>query len=332
MGVADADEVETFSQTIPEGGQGDDSNALDSDASGQATANDGRSPADSPDVSRDALADSVPAPNEANIADAMPADSNTDAKVADAMPAGNDANVADATSRDAGSQDASDASQCTPIISGLLGHWTMDIASMIGTRLADSSGNHNDGTLVGFSQSPTAPGRFGEALAYPASGTAYVHVPVLPLNQAGGGMNTVSMWFYRSGNNISDVLAFLPSPRYDLWLTGGTGKYLCINTAQGECLGVQDANLRDRWVHVVAILANGPTAMGSLYVDGQNRNAACLTNSGFSPCGQSATAATPVDFGGPGFPFHGMLDEVRLYNRALTASEVLALYTGTACP
>src|SRR5258708_24255518 len=110
MGVADADEVETFSQTIPEGGQGDDSNALDSDASGQATANDGRSPADSPDVSRDALADSVPAPNEANIADAMPADSNTDANVADAMPAGNDANVADAMSRDSGSQAASDSS------------------------------------------------------------------------------------------------------------------------------------------------------------------------------------------------------------------------------
>jgi hypothetical protein len=40
-----------------------------------------------------------------------------------------------------------------------------------------------------------------------------------------------------------------------------------------------------------------------------------------------------VIFGGQtNFNFHGMLDDVRIYNRALTASEVSALYQGTACP
>jgi hypothetical protein len=254
---------------------GHDSSDLDSGTLDQA---DEGSPTDPPDVPVDAL----PAPNEANAIDATPADdamhgnpgidangadatsAGKDASVTDATPGGSDGNGADVTPRDAGGQDVSVGPQCTPITSGLVGHWTMDVASISGTRLADSSGNHNDGTLVGFSQPLTAAGRFGEALVYPASSAAYVHVPVLPVNQTPGGMNTISIWFYRRGTNISDVLAFLPSPNYDLGLTGsGTGKYLCINTASGECFGIQDTNLRDRWVHVVAIFANGPITMGT---------------------------------------------------------------------
>ncbi len=227
-----------------------------------------------------------------------------------------------------------DTPACVPVTSGLVGHWTMDAASILGTRLSDSSGNNNDGTLVGFAQPETAPGRFGEALVYPSTGMAYVQVPILPLDLTPGEMNTVSMWFYRSGNNIDDVLVLLPNePRYDLWLTGGTGNYLCINTGHGECVGVEDDSLRDRWVHVVAIFPNGPIGQGALYIDGQNRNAACVVDGGFSSCDVTGAAGAPVDFGGEtGFFFHGMLDDVRIYSRALEPAEVTALYGGTACP
>jgi hypothetical protein len=230
--------------------------------------------------------------------------------------------------------DASDAASCTPITHGLLGHWTMDAASISGTTLADSSGNHNDGTLVGFSQPETAAGRFGDALVYPATAAAYVTIPTLPLNGVPGGMNTVSMWYYRNPGTLSEALALLPnSPRYDLWLAED-GNYLCMNTGQGECMGIQANNLLGRWVHVVAIFVNGPIVQNVLYVDGQNKNAACVgAGGGFASCGASPTAAAPVIFGGQtDFNFHGMLDDVRIYNRALTASEASALYQGTACP
>jgi hypothetical protein len=47
----------------------------------------------------------------------------------------------------------------------------------------------------------------------------------------------------------------------------------------------------------------------------------------------NGTAALPVELGGESdFPFHGMLDEVEIFNRALTASEVSTLYNGMACP
>lgn len=248
---------------------------------------------------------------------------------------GSDASVAsDSESQDSGFEDASDASSCVPVTEGLIGHFTMDLDSIDGTRLSDSSGNQNDGMLVGFSQDDTAPGRFGEALVYPAIGTAYVNVPVLPLDRAPDGVNSVSLWFYRSGTDIDDVLALLPnSPRYDLWLTGGVGNYLCINTGHNECVGVENDDLRDHWVHVVAVFVNGPIENGLLYINGENGGAACIADGGFSSCELSSAAAAPVDFGGnTDFFFHGMLDEVRIYNRALDASEVTALYQGTACP
>jgi hypothetical protein len=247
--------------------------------------------------------------------------------------AGSDAQV-DAQVLDSASETTTEGGSCIPVTSGLIGHWTMDLASIDGTVLTDISGNHSDGTLVGFSQPDTAPGRFGEALVYPSVGMAHVHIGVLPLDQSPMASNTVSMWFNRASGAIDDVLAMLPSsPRYDLWLTGTAGNDLCINTGHGECFGVEDQNLTGRWVHVVAVFANGPIGEDTLYIDGQNRNAACLEDAGYSSCDQMGAAAAPVDFGGEtDFFFHGMLDEVRIYSRALDAAEVTALYTGTACP
>jgi hypothetical protein len=220
---------------------------------------------------------------------------------------------------------------CTDI-AGLVGYYTMDANSISGTRLADGSRNHNDATLVGFSAPLTATGKFGEALSYPAAGAAYVRISQLGLDQTPGNANSVSLWFYRSAGNINDVLVSLPdSPRYDLWLTDTAGPHLCINTGHGECFGILNSNMHDRWVHVVAVFNNGDTTQGHLYVDGNDANATCQP--GLPACVYGATAMAPVNFGGPTeFFFRGLLDEVRIYKRALTASEVSLLYRGQVCP
>jgi hypothetical protein len=209
----------------------------------------------------------------------------------------------------------------------------MDAASITGTTLADSSGNHNDGTLVGFPQNPTAQGKFGQALVYP--GTANVQIPKLGLDLASGGANSVSLWFFaHSGRTSNDILALLPNmpTRYDLWFHNNND--LCINTRRGECWGIHDTTLLDRWVHVVATFVNGSTSKDNIFVDGKNGNAACLTTAGYMPCTAAiGAAATPVELGGESdFPFHGMLDEVRIYNRELTGGEVSTLYSGAVCP
>ena len=330
-GVVDVAVVDTGTVEGDDGGPGEESaDTLDGGEEGDESVE----ASSSMEAGQEA---SVPeASDAAGDADATArTEAGADVVVADAIESGpGDASRDAAADADAPADAAPEAMGCIPIANGLLAHWTMDANSISGTKLADSSGNGNNGTLTGFPTPATAPGRFGDALSYPAASNAYVLVPTIALNQTAGGANSVSLWFYRTGT-VSDVLINLPdSPRYDLWLTGGTGDFLCINTAHNDCFGVQDNGILGRWVHVVAIFSNGPTTNGSLYIDGQNRNPACLAGTnGFGGCTSSATAAPPVSLGGQtSFYFHGLLDEVRIYNRALTAAEVSNLHNGTACP
>jgi hypothetical protein len=256
-----------------------------------------------------------------------------------------DSAIADAQDASSAAQDVTDepdASPCMPITTGLLAHWTMDDASISGTRLMDTSGNGNNGTLVGFPTPATVPGKFGQALAYSRSG-AYVNVPTLALNQSAGAVNSVSLWYYRSNTTtINDVLMFMPAnPQYAVWLVQWqpqtNGLFLCFNTGFADCFGAQDSTntsaLHDRWVHVVAMFSNGSTVQSGMYIDGKNTEPICQTAAGFQACNQQRTVAAPVILGGNSmYPFRGWLDEVRIYNRALTATEVTALYNGTACP
>lgn len=238
-----------------------------------------------------------------------------------------------------------DSPTCTPITVGLVGHYPMGAGSISGSNVSDVSGSGHNGSLVGFTQAEpqSAPAPYNQALVFPTADQGYVQIANLPLDTAPGGMNSVSMWFYRAGpvGNVNDVLVSLPNtPVYDLWLTwgikdAGANAYLCINVGQGDCFGIASANLLDRWVHVVAVFANGATTGGALYIDGQPQAAACVTTVGFSSCtGLSATAPAPLDLGtgNNGFFYYGSPYDARIYNRALTASEARALHDGTACP
>ena len=166
---------------------------------------------------------------------------------------------------------------------GLLGHWTMDTASVQGKRVADTSGGGNDGTILGTPPA-VVPGRFGEALGYPAS-------------------------------------------------SASTGHLLCFNTgSNNDCWGIDDPGLRDRWVHAVALFRDGPLWASELYVDGNKRVLTCTSAPGQS-CDTVRTVGLPLSLGGRSdFFFHGRLDDVRVYRRALDAVEVAALFDGTACP
>jgi hypothetical protein len=287
------------------------------------------------DATSEAVA--TPSGDVANDAQDEP-DRTIDAQDASSSP-GDAVAVADANDAASGEKDAAiaqDSSSCVPITSGLLAHWTMDSSSVNGTQLIDTSGHGNNGTLVGFPTPAAVPnGKFGQSLAYPSSG-AYVNIPTLALDQSSGGINSISLWYYRSNNiSINDVLVLMPnSPRYALWLTQRTGLFLCIDTASDDCFGVQDSTLHDRWVHVVAMFSNGPSVQSRLYVDGENGLPSCQSASGFADCAEQRTVAAPVVLGGESSPFffQGWLDEVRIYNRALTASEVTVLYNGNACP
>ena len=61
----------------------------------------------------------------------------------------------------------------------------------------------------------------------------------------------------------------------------------------------------------------------------------CIDIGSGTDCGVDAGATEPVTFGGTastGFTFLGLLEDIRVYDRALTSAEVQAIYSGAACP
>lgn len=231
------------------------------------------------------------------------------------------------------SNDAGDASPCLSLASGLIGHWRLDSTSINGTRVADSSGRENNAILIaadGGALPVPVPGRIGEAVAYPATGGGCVSVPVLSLDERDGAVNTVSFWFYRSRSDGdgNDALVYLPeSPTQDLWLLGNS---LCFNAGSSICWGIDYGGLYDRWVHVAALFHNGPTIASELYIDGARRDLTCK----MGPCASvTISVRPPAAFGGcTNYFFRGKLEDPRIWSRALTEAEIIALYDGRACP
>jgi hypothetical protein len=118
-------------------------------------------------------------------------------------------------------------------------------------------------------------------------------------------------------------------PRYDIWFTAQMlgPVSLCINDGEDSCWGTTDPALIGRWVHLVAVFANGTLDQGSVFIDGAPVNATCR----FGPCDRLRSAQNPVMIGGPDarYAWHGLMDDLRIYNRALSPAEIQSLYS---CP
>lgn len=236
----------------------------------------------------------------------------------------------DARPHDGASGD--DALDCSAITEGLLGYWPLDLADVSGSAIADRSGNGHDGTVVGSTQPTVIAGRVGEALDFAPTNRTYIDLPTVPLDSSPGASTTVVMWFWHDDPDVNDVLVYLPeamATRYDLWLnaTRIDEVSLCVNTGENDCWGISDPGLLGRWVHVAAVFANGVSSFSTLYVDGVDAGATCR----FNTCDVSRSAMGPLRLGGDDdrYPWKGKLDDVRVYDRALSADEVWRLYACT---
>ena len=225
------------------------------------------------------------------------------------------------------------AASCTPI-AGLLGYWTLDAADVVGRQVSDRSGHGADGTLVGTPLPALASGKIGDALDFTAVGASnavYLQIPPLVFDATPGAAVTVAMWMYRPLlPTPNDGAIYIPTDpaRYDLYFTE-TG--LCINTGTSDCWGVIDSSLTDRWLHVAAVFVNGPSINDAIYIDGVARSLTCTS---IAPCVTSRTAMGPLMIGGgdPLYQYYGKLDDIRVYNRALSDGEVQNVFDGSVCP
>ncbi len=197
----------------------------------------------------------------------------------------------------------------------LLGAWSLDEGT--GKVLGDASGNGHLGAVSG--DPAWGEGKQDLALAFDGKEDS-VQVQDSPKLRIAGDL-TIAFWVrYESEAKVRHRLAGKGEESYGVW--GSTGNKLLFQQCDAggrQVLGVTSRKglAAGRWHHVAAVVKG---ERGYLYVDGAEEGAA-------DRAGTPAASADPLSLGYAGRDgyFAGMLDEVRLYGRALSPDEIRTL-------
>src|SRR3989344_5253607 len=218
------------------------------------------------------------------------------------------------------------------LTSGLVGHWTFDGPNML-TNVRDSSGQGNNGSLIGQAATTTVPGKVGQALQFDGTDD-YVNVGTglnssLTVNDA----FSLAFWLRSTGSSEISVIANadLDSPYVGMEvLIEADGDIRLDINSDGDNLDriTVTAGLHDsRWHYVVIAHADSTASNTNVYIDGVLKSKTVNSDSG-----ADLNSSTNLQIGardGANRLFNGSLDDVRIYNRALTQAEITALYTAT---
>ena len=214
------------------------------------------------------------------------------------------------------------------VIPGLIAHWKFDEGT--GTIAGDSAGT-NTGTLT---NGPTwTTGKIGSALSFDGVNDYVNNITnTVPAYVAGGAIS-ISAWvngapgtdgvIYSEGNSNTNTDVF----RISRGFANGSKAHLLIRNAGGVRLNVDSASTAfdNTWHHIVYTDTNGTA---KFYVDGIQD----ATNFNYTPqaipTNNSTIGAYKRANNSIVVPFPGKIDDVRLYNRALTASEVQQIFNG----
>ena len=194
-----------------------------------------------------------------------------------------------------------------------------------GTTVTDASGNGITGNIIGATW--TTGGRNGNALSFNGS-SSYVDLGNPALLQITGSM-TWSAWVKAAANPADDGQIVAKSDDASGWqlkTSPDTGPHTfgvrvagATNTlAQRYSTTVRSLNV---WYHVAGVY-NASAQTLDIYVNGVLNNG---TLSGTIPASQ-INSAVNVNIGrrSGGFYFNGVIDDVRIYNRALSQAEIQA--------
>lgn len=204
----------------------------------------------------------------------------------------------------------------------VVGYWHLDEGT--GTLAYDASGNANTGTLT---NSPTWQSgtscKAGSCLSFGGVNN-YVSIADNATLRVESGDFTVSVWIYPNVVQ-QQVILFKGNPNM------GNGYILVMNRFGSDITltkgGVVDQQISytfqpGNWYNIVAVQPKGGNV--TYYINGQ------LIASYSSTSNYLSSSGWPLYIGDADTyfanKFNGRIDEVRIYNRALSASEILAHY------
>ncbi len=201
---------------------------------------------------------------------------------------------------------------------GLLAHWKFD--EQQGMAAADATGRY-PGTLVNMDSSNWVSGRFGNALRFDGT-SAVVTIPGYT-GISGSNPRTCAAWIKTTATASPLVFWGDSTTAGGMWemrislsgqlrtqvFGGGTNSATVVNTGQ--------------WVHVAAVLPAGKsnTQDIQLFVNGTPETTTA------TPAEINTNTISTVRIGANETQyFKGLVDEVRIYDRALTAAEIRLLF------
>jgi hypothetical protein len=214
---------------------------------------------------------------------------------------------------------------------GLVGYWPFNEGT--GIKATDFSGNGNTGTRITMAGNLPAwtNGKRGAALDFDNTVGNYVDIGNQPALFFSGSF-TLSAWVKSESATpgfgqpiISDYNSAADASSFDLEIT--SGEEFCFfwenptATLPQVCSSAKVSY--GRWYHVVATW-NGTTR--TLYLNGVSDGTPNSTAQARADVGGNSAIGRLGSF--DGHYFNGIIDDVRVYNRALSASEVAALYAG----
>jgi hypothetical protein len=213
------------------------------------------------------------------------------------------------------------------ITTGLVGHWTLDEGTS--TTANDTSGNNNTGTLINNPSWVT--GHVGNGALNFDGSTKYVEATNSPSLSISGNQLTVSAWVFQP-NNISTsthyaIIAKLSDPinyispyfSYALYFLNGSYATFFVTVGGSEQTLTGPSLSVNAWHHIVGVY-DGSHIL--LYTDGVLQGTQAQTGN-ISAFSTPFRIGTNTDFSRN---YSGSIDEVRIYNRALSSSDVTQLY------
>ena len=217
-----------------------------------------------------------------------------------------------------------------PVTSGLVGYWALNTNA--GNLLMDTSGNGNTG--------------------YTTNSPVWTNGVIGPYNASALSFNGTTQ-----NAGASNSFGFLQTTPFSmsLWLQTTTTSIIAwstwnVNVTAGWRLlvinGAMQFDLLDapgafgrgirttttvtngQWHHCVMTFSGNSSASGmAFFIDGVSASASELYNTDPGTLsGTSLTFASQLVSGAINSPWNGLLDDFRLYNRALSAAEVTQLY------
>ncbi len=226
---------------------------------------------------------------------------------------------------------------------GLLAYYKMDEASYnnVSGEVTDSSGNGNNATGVGYSSTPTVGGVYGDAGTFNGT-TQYINAGnVSSMNFDRTNTFSISNWIKTSNVSTNPVIIAKAGggPAYQGWdlqltssgyiIVGLTSNYATTNLiSEQSTVTVNDG----KWHHIVETYDGSSKAAGmKIYLDNKLLAMTVIHDSLTS----SITTSYNIEIGatyGAGAVFNGSIDEMRVYNRVLSSTDVQNLYSYTPGP